>query len=157
MAPEWPETGASFGRQDGHGLYRRLVWRVRRPRIRWATIYCSPNCSAAGRQTTVSASPQCSTSATHRSSAITMPINVVLITFDALGYELLEQNIDRLPNLKLFRDQSVSFQNAFSVGPSTFFSFPAIIGSGYPFHLGVGIHDGVTTIDHLLQRQGYHT
>lgn len=86
-----------------------------------------------------------------------MSVNVILMTFDALGYDLLEQNIDSLPSFKSLRDRSVSFRNAFSVGASTFFSFPAIIGSVYPFHFGVGISDGITTIDELLKSHGYST
>jgi arylsulfatase A-like enzyme len=85
------------------------------------------------------------------------PPNVVLITLDAFNYDLFVENIDSLPNLKRLTAESVSFENAFSIGPSTFFAFPGIIGSVYPYSLGIGIDPNVKSIDEALKEQGYRT
>jgi len=58
--------------------------------------------------------------------------NVVLITLDALNYGLFVENLEIVPNLKALKSGGVFFENAFSVGPSTFFAFPGIIATLYP-------------------------
>ena len=83
--------------------------------------------------------------------------NVILITLDDFGYELFIENIDMLPNLKALKAQSVFFENALSVGPTTPFAFPGIIGSVYPYHFGFGIDKNVTTISSILKNHGYNT
>lgn len=83
--------------------------------------------------------------------------NVILITCDDVNYELLLSNLDNLPNLKKVTDNAVTFTNAFSVGPATVFSLPAIIGSIYPYHFGIGIERGIETISLALKREGYNT
>ena len=83
--------------------------------------------------------------------------NVILITLDALNYELFVENLQVLPNLKALKSGSVFFENAFSVGPSTFFSFPGIIAGVYPYHFGIGIDRNIKAIDEVLRDCGYHT
>jgi len=83
--------------------------------------------------------------------------NIILITCDDVNYELLLSSLDNLPNLKKVLDNGVNFTNAFSVGPGTVFSFPAIIGSIYPYHFGIGMEKGVKTIDIMLKGEGYNT
>ena len=55
--------------------------------------------------------------------------NIILITLDAFNLKLFEKNITSLPNLNKIKEKSVYFNNAFSVGAMTPFSFPGIIGS----------------------------
>ena len=76
--------------------------------------------------------------------------NVILITLDAFNYELFIKNLEILPNMKELKNKSVFFENAFSIGPSTFFSFPGIIGSVYPYHFGIGIDKNIKSIDDIL-------
>jgi len=83
--------------------------------------------------------------------------NVILITVDAFNYDLFMANLDSLPNLKRLRAESVSFDNAFSIGPSTFFAFPGIIASVYPHSFGIGIDNHVRSIDEVLKECGYRT
>ena len=85
------------------------------------------------------------------------PLNVILITLDAFNYRLFVENLEHIPNLKALADESVFFENAFSIGPSTFFAFPGIIASVYPYHLGIGIHNSVKPIDRVLKDCGYNT
>lgn len=94
---------------------------------------------------------------TPSSGAGNTPPNIVLITLDAINYGLLVNNLESLPHLKQLRDRSVSFENAFSIGASTFFSFPGIIAGVYPYHFGTGIHKNVKTIYSMLKDYGYHT
>jgi arylsulfatase A-like enzyme len=86
-----------------------------------------------------------------------MPLNIILITLDAFSYELFIDNIDNLPNLKALINNSAFFENAFSVGPSTFFAFPGIIASVYPYNFGIGIDRNVKAIDEVLKNYGYNT
>jgi arylsulfatase A-like enzyme len=67
------------------------------------------------------------------------------------------QNVESLPNIRQLMSESVVLDNAFSVGASTFFSFPAILGSVYPYHFGVGIDGRIVTIDGILKQHGYRT
>lgn len=85
------------------------------------------------------------------------PLNVILITLDAFSYEKFIENLDSLPVLEALKNQSASFENAFSVGPTTFFAFPGIIAGVYPYHFGVGIDVGVKAIDEILKCYGYNT
>ena len=83
--------------------------------------------------------------------------NVILITLDAFNYELFTKNLEILPNMKELKNKCVFFENAFSIGPSTFFSFPGIIGGVYPYHFGVGINKNIKAIDDILKDYGYNT
>ena len=83
--------------------------------------------------------------------------NIVLITLDDFSYDIFMQNIDMFPNMKWLKENSVFFENAFSVGPATIYSFPGIIGSVYPYYFGVGINKNVDTIDSVLKNAGYNT
>ena len=86
----------------------------------------------------------------------TLP-NVILITLDAFNYELFAKNLEILPNMKELKNKCVFFENAFSIGPATFFSFPGIIGGVYPYHFGVGINKNIKAIDDILKDYGYNT
>ena len=92
--------------------------------------------------------------ATNRKNTL---LNVILITLDAFNYELFVENLEHLPNLAALKGESAFFKNAFSVGPSTFFAFPGIIASVYPYHFGIGIHKSVKAIDRVLKDCGYNT
>ena len=83
--------------------------------------------------------------------------NVILITLDAFNHDIFVSNLENLPNLKKFKNESVFFENAFSIGPSTFFSFPGIIGGVYPYHFGIGIDKNIQTIGSILKDIGYNT
>ena len=83
--------------------------------------------------------------------------NVILITLDDFSYELYMENIDILPNLKALKSQSVFFENAFSIGPTTIFALPGIIGNVYPYHFVIGIDKNIPTIATILKNEGYST
>ncbi|WAI01214.1 sulfatase-like hydrolase/transferase [Methanogenium organophilum] len=83
--------------------------------------------------------------------------NVFLITLDAFSYRIFKEHLDRFPYIKHLEEESVVFENAFSIGPNTFFSFPGIIGGIYPYHFGVGIPENVTTLYGYLKKFGYDT
>lgn len=85
------------------------------------------------------------------------PLNIILITLDALNYQLLIDDLSDLPNLLNLSRKSAFFTNAFSVGPNTFFAFPALIASVYPYHFGVGIDKNVKAIDQVLKENDYNT
>ena len=85
------------------------------------------------------------------------PQNVILLTLDAFNYELFVENLEILPNMKELKNKCVFLENAFSIGPSTFFSFPGIIGGVYPYHSGVGIDKNIKAIDDILKDYGYNT
>lgn len=63
--------------------------------------------------------------------------NIILITIDSLRADycgwLNELRKDLTPNLNKLADDSFVFINAYSTGPSTPFSFPAIFSGTYPF------------------------
>lgn len=83
--------------------------------------------------------------------------NVILITLDAFNYELFVENLEVLPNLKALKSGGAFFENAFSIGPSTSFSFPGIMAGVYPYHFGIGIDRNIKAIDEVLKDCGYHT
>jgi len=84
-------------------------------------------------------------------------LNIILITLDAFRYDLFIANLDSLPHLKTLRSQSASFENAFSIGPLTFFSFPGIVASVYPYHFGIRLDRSVKGIDEILASHGFNT
>ena len=83
--------------------------------------------------------------------------NVILITLDDFSYEIFVENLEMLPNMKELKNESVFFENAFSIGPMTFYAFPGIIGSVYPYHFGNGIDKNIKAIDGILKDYGYNT
>ena len=83
--------------------------------------------------------------------------NVILITLDAFNFKIFENNIDCLPNFKKLKKTGIYFNNAFSIGPMTPYSFPGIIGSIYPYRFGIGISEGIETIDSILKKNEYNT
>ena len=86
----------------------------------------------------------------------TLP-SVILITLDDFSYEIFVENLEMLPNMKELKNESVFFENAFSIGPMTFYAFPGIIGSVYPYHFGIGIDKNIKAIDGILKDYGYNT
>ena len=85
------------------------------------------------------------------------PLNVILITLDDFSYELFMENLESLPNLKALKRDSVFFENAFSIGPTTHFAFPGIVASVYPYHFGIGIDKNTIAVDEVLKKHGYNT
>ena len=83
--------------------------------------------------------------------------NVLLLTLDAFSYELLTEHVNEFHNISKLINEGTFFTNAFSVGPSTFFAFPAIIGGTYPYHFGIGIDKNIKTIYDILKSNGYNT
>lgn len=83
--------------------------------------------------------------------------SVILITLDCVGSKVLVENLAFLPHISELKNKGVFFENAFSVGPSTVFSFPAIIGGIFPYHFGFRFPRGVETIDTVLKEHGYNT
>ena len=61
------------------------------------------------------------------------------------------------PNMRNIVNNCASFENAFSVGPATFYAFPGIIGGIYPYHFGIGIDKNIKPIDDILKDYGYNT
>lgn len=83
--------------------------------------------------------------------------SVILITLDCIGSKVLVENLASLPHISELKNKGVFFENAFSVGPSTVFSFPAIISGIFPYHFGFRFPRGVETIDTVLKEHGYNT
>ena len=88
--------------------------------------------------------------------------NLILITIDDLradfvGFLNSQKNIT--PNLDKLAKESLIFKNAFSVGPMTPHSFPAILTSTYPldFHGPKKIERPRILISEVFQNQGYIT
>ena len=87
--------------------------------------------------------------------------NIILITVDALradhlgymGYKNITPNIDALAK------ESIVFRKAFSVGPNTPYSFPAILTSTYPldYQGPKKIEKPRVLISELLKENGYTT
>lgn len=85
-------------------------------------------------------------------------LNIILITLDSLSNELFVKNLNILPNIRELVDNGVYFENAFSIGPTTSFSFPGIIGGVYPYYFGIGVHKNVKSIYGILKEKlGYNT
>jgi arylsulfatase A-like enzyme len=89
-------------------------------------------------------------------------LNIILITIDALradhlGFLGYQKNIT--PNLDRLAKESIIFTQAFSVGPSTPYSFPAILTSTYPldFKGPQKIERPRILISEILQKAGYIT
>ena len=83
--------------------------------------------------------------------------NVILITLDAFQYDLALENLGKLKHLSGLIERSVSFRNAFSIGPFTFTSFPGIISGVYPYYFGSGAPPEVDTIASVLKKHAYST
>lgn len=89
--------------------------------------------------------------------------NVILITCDALRADLLAPSIESqklVPNLRELMESSVRFTSAFSNGPGTPSSFPAILTSTYPL-----MYNGYTSelsskrilLSECLKKENYTT
>jgi len=83
--------------------------------------------------------------------------NIILITLDAFSNKIFLENIEQFPNLSKIIGEGVYFDNAFSIGPSTSFSFPGIIAGVYPFYYGQGLTHHDSSIDKILKENGYNT
>lgn len=93
--------------------------------------------------------------------------NIILLTIDALRPDRIgvyEYNRGYTPNIDRIAKNGVVFKNAFSVGPYTSFSFPAILGSIYPSFLEESsIRNALVfskkyfSLAQVLKKGGYHT
>lgn len=88
--------------------------------------------------------------------------NLILITIDSLRADRLgifgyDKKIT--PNIDNLSKESIFFENAFSVGSSTPYSFPAILTSTYPldYHGPGKIERPRILISEILEREGYIT
>lgn len=88
--------------------------------------------------------------------------NIILITIDALraknlGFMGCQENTS--PNIDEMAEQSAVFTNAFSVGPNSPHSFPAILTSTYPFdYQGLcKIEKPRVLLSEVLKENGYIT
>jgi len=88
--------------------------------------------------------------------------NVILITIDALrpghlGFMGYKENTS--PNIDNFAKESIVFKNAFSVGPTTPYSFPSILTSTYPldFQGPAEIKKPRVLISEVFKKNGYAT
>jgi len=86
--------------------------------------------------------------------------NVLLITVDSLradAIDLSDQN-SSTPNIRRLVEKGVFFTQAFSNGPRTPSSFPAILASVYPFVSGeIGLPEGLKTWAEAMREIGYAT
>jgi len=94
--------------------------------------------------------------------------NIILLTIDALRYDALGIHLDQpdiTPHLNAFAEHSYRFSSAFSCGPYTRFSFPALFTSWYASQatrvvdkdVGVGISDRATSWVEILKKHHYQT
>lgn len=88
--------------------------------------------------------------------------NLILITIDALrpvhlGFMGYKKNTS--PNIDSLARESIIFKNAFSVGPTTPYSFPSILTSTYPLdYQGPGqVQEPRVLISEVFKRQGFIT
>lgn len=88
--------------------------------------------------------------------------NIVLITIDALrpdhlGFMGYKENTS--PNIDSLAKESIVFKNAFSVGPTTPYSFPSILTSTYPldYQGPREIKKPRVLINEVLKKEGYIT
>lgn len=98
----------------------------------------------------------------------TKPLNVLLLTIDALRYDFFRHDRQDLnpdaPALNRFAQENISFKNAFSCGPYTRFSFPSIFTSRYATkvtavidEVGVGLNPEAKTWVQALTASDFHT
>jgi len=88
--------------------------------------------------------------------------NIIVITIDSLradhlGFLGYEKNVS--PNIDAFSKESAVFNKAFSVGPGTAYSFPAILTSTYPldFHGPREIERPRVMVSEAFKQAGYTT
>jgi arylsulfatase A-like enzyme len=84
--------------------------------------------------------------------------NVILLTIDALRYDLAMKN---MPKLKAFAKQNLSFQNAYSHAPATYWSLPALLTSKMPSTIEMANdqtpQNTELLLTEMLSAQQYHT
>lgn len=88
--------------------------------------------------------------------------NVILITIDALRKDKVSCMVNNgklTPEIDKFADDSVIFKNAFSVGPTTPYSFPAILTSTYPldFNGPEKMEAPRVFLSEVFEKNGYKT
>lgn len=81
--------------------------------------------------------------------------NVILITLDSWRADHFSEEIT--PNIFKLASNACVFENAFSCGQSSSFSFPGIIASIYASTFNRHISPAQPTVDKMLKRQGYWT
>lgn len=88
--------------------------------------------------------------------------NIILITIDSLradhlGYMDYEKNVS--PNIDALAKESTIFTNAYSMGPTTVYSFPSILTSTYPldYHGPYKIKRPRKLISEVLKKEGFTT
>ncbi|MBW2973152.1 sulfatase-like hydrolase/transferase [Candidatus Woesearchaeota archaeon] len=92
-----------------------------------------------------------------------MKRNILFIVIDCLRQDILEKNIDNLPNFKRLRDKSLVFANAFATCSTTTPSFASILTGQYSMNHGVRTHHGhrinpeSKTLQEVLSENGYNT
>ncbi len=81
--------------------------------------------------------------------------NIILLTIDALRPD----HLGFAPNIGKLASESIVFNNAFSVGPTTPYSFPSILTSTYPldFQGPKCIEKPRVLLSEVLQKHGYIT
>lgn len=88
-----------------------------------------------------------------------MKKNVVLITIDSLRADVInKKNTPKLIEL-IKRYNGSIFNNAFTAGMPTYYSFPSILGSIYPLSNGysIGVPKNIPLISEILQSNSYST
>lgn len=84
--------------------------------------------------------------------------NVLLLTIDALRYDVVARN---MPRLQALADEGVDFRNAYSHGAATYWSIPALLASTMPSRLHMGrdqtpVKD-MLLLPEVLRDRGWHT
>ncbi len=84
--------------------------------------------------------------------------NVILLTVDALRYD---QAMQHMPKLKAFAEQNLSFKNAYSHAPATYWSLPALLTGKMPSHIEMAPDQTPQPqellLTEMLSAQQYHT
>jgi len=87
--------------------------------------------------------------------------NIFLITVDCLRADYLgciNEKINLTPNIDRFSENSLLYTKAFSTGPGTRQSFPAILSSTYLHqHAGMRLLQGKITLAEVLKSNGFKT
>ncbi len=95
---------------------------------------------------------------TNPNNPITNRPNVILLTIDALRYDLAMKN---MPKLKAFADQNISFKNAYGHAPATYWSLPALLTSKMPSTIDMANdqtpQNTELLLTEILSAQQYHT
>ncbi len=84
--------------------------------------------------------------------------NVVLLTIDALRYDVVARH---MPRLQALAGSAVDFRNAYSHGAATYWSIPALLASTMPSRLEMGRDqtpvNSMRVLPEVLRDAGWHT